>query len=313
MTTHEPAVSHQGDGGLLRVRMQLSYDGAPFSGWARQPGLLTVQGVLEEALATLTRRHIRVTVAGRTDAGVHARGQVVHFDLTPGEWEGLSRGKDILPGDSLRRRLRGVMNKLLNQAFTDGSVRSDSKRAASSVGAIEIHSAELAAEGFDARFSALWRRYNYRIADDAGNWDPLTRHLTLWQREPVNVDRMNEAAKQLLGLNDFLAYCKPRQGATTIRELQRFEFSRGSEGVITATIQADAFCHNMVRCLVGAALIVGTGDRSTHWMLDRMNDGTRATLKMAPAHPLVLEEVGYPDAASLRARAQETRARRGSE
>jgi tRNA pseudouridine38-40 synthase len=206
-----------------------------------------------------------------------------------------------------------VMNKLLHQAFTDNPARSDSKRAAGSVGAIEIHSAELAADGFDARFSALWRRYSYRIADDAGTWDPLTRHLTLWQRDAVDVERMNEAAKPLLGLNDFLAYCKPREGATTIRELQRFEFSRGSDGVITATVQADAFCHNMVRCLVGAALVVGTGDRSTHWMLDRMNDGTRAPVKIAPAHPLVLEEVGYPDTAGLRARAEATRARRGSE
>ncbi|WP_026820441.1 tRNA pseudouridine(38-40) synthase TruA [Arthrobacter castelli] len=308
MTLHEPAVSPDGSGGLLRVRMLLSYDGAPFSGWASQPGLLTVQGVLEEALATLARRPVRITVAGRTDAGVHARGQVAHFDLTRAEWEGLSRGKDILPGDSLRRRLRGIMNKLLHQASSAVPARTDSKRAAGSVGAIEIHAAELAPHGFDARFSALWRRYSYRIADDAGSWDPLTRHLTLWRRDAVDVDRMNTAAQQLLGLKDFRAFCKPREGATTIRELQRFEFSRGSDAVVTATVQADAFCHNMVRCLVGGALLVGAGDRSTHWMLDRLEDGTRSPVKMAPAHPLVLEEVRYPDDVAVRAEA--TRARR---
>ena len=119
----------------------------------------------------------------------------------------------------------------------------------------------LAPEGFDARFSALWRRYSYRIADGPALWDPLGRASTLWHKDPLDVGLLNEGAAPLLGLQDFRSYCKPREGATTIRELQRFEFTRGTDGVIVATVQADAFCHNMVRSLVGSALYVGRAKR----------------------------------------------------
>ncbi|MHA7173122.1 tRNA pseudouridine(38-40) synthase TruA [Arthrobacter monumenti] len=311
MTTHQPAVPQSGGGGLLRVKMRVAYDGGPFSGWAIQPGRITVQGVLEEGLATLIRRPVRATVAGRTDAGVHARGQVVHFDLSPDEWYGLSRGKDLEPGEALQRRLRGVMNKILHIGFSGADVRTDSLAADSSVNAIQVHDAVLAPAGFDARFSALWRRYSYRIADDAGSWDPLTRHLTLWYKDALDIDVMNNAAKALLGLQDFKAFCKPREGRTTIRELQRFEFVRNDDGVIVATVQADAFCHNMVRCLIGAALLVGSGDRSAEWLSERLLARKRdAQAKMSPAHPLVFEEVGYPGDAEMLSRAESTRARR---
>ena len=126
-------------------------------------------------------------------------------------------------------------------------------------GAIEVHRVSIAPEGFDARFSALWRRYSYRIADGPALWDPLGRTSTLWHQEQLDVGLLNEGASQLLGLQDFRSYCKPREGATTIRELQRFEFARGADGVMVATVQADAFCHNMVRSLVGSALYVGAG------------------------------------------------------
>lgn len=295
MNEQKPAAPVLGGGGFLRVRLDLSYDGGPFNGWAVQPGLRTVQGSLEEALALILQRSVRVTVAGRTDAGVHARGQVVHVDLTEAEWLGLPRGHELDPAVALLRRLRGALSRGLGEL----------------TGAVEVHDAGLAPEGFDARFSALWRRYSYRIADGPGGWDPLLRGLTLWHKQQLDVGLLNEGAAQLLGLQDFRSYCKPREGATTIRELQRFEFARGSDGVITATVQADAFCHNMVRSLVGSALRVGEGLEPAAWLHERLLARTRdAKSVLAAPHPLVLEEVAYPSDAELLARAELTRARR---
>ncbi|MFE4078425.1 tRNA pseudouridine synthase A [Paenarthrobacter sp. YIM B13468] len=295
MNERKPAAPALGGSGFLRVRMDLSYDGGPFNGWALQPGLLTVQGALEESLALLVRRPVRVTVAGRTDAGVHARGQVVHLDLTEAEWLGLPRGHELDPAVALLRRLRGALSRILGDL----------------TGAIEVHDAGLAPEGFDARFSALWRRYSYRIADGAERWDPVLRGITLWHKAPLNVELLNEGAAQLLGLQDFRSYCKPREGATTIRELQKFEFGRGSDGVIVATVQADAFCHNMVRSLVGSSLRVGEGLEQPGWLHERLLERKRdAKSVLAAPHPLVLEEVAYPSDGELLARAELTRARR---
>ena len=279
----------------MRIRLDVSYDGGPFSGWALQPGLRTVQGVLEEALQLLLRRPVRVTVAGRTDAGVHARGQVVHLDVTEAEWLGLPRGHELDPAVALLRRIRGALSRGLGDL----------------TGAVEVHRASLAPAGFDARFSALWRRYSYRIADGPALWDPLGRYSTLWHKNALDVSLLNEGARQLLGLQDFLAFCKPREGATTIRELQRFEFTRAEDGVIVATVQADAFCHNMVRALVGSALYVGEGAEEPGWLHERLLAKKRdARSVLAAPHPLVLEEVAYPSDDELLARAELTRARR---
>ena len=297
------------DGGPFRVRMDLAYDGAPFSGWAAQPGLPTVQGVLEDALAVLLRRPIRTTVAGRTDAGVHARGQVVHFDLTPGEWQGLARGRDLDPGISLRRRLHGVLNRELTMAARGAGLQ---RRAVDALaGAVEVLSAAPAPEGFDARFSALWRRYSYRICDLPEYRDPLSRNTTLWFKAPLDLDRMNEAAAGVLGIRDFLSFCRPRTGSTTTRELLEFGFRRGDDGIITASIRADAFCHNMVRSLVGGSLLVGSGERRPQWLAERQAARIRDSKSLlAPPHPLVLEEVRYPADADLARRAELTRAHR---
>ena len=295
MNHQKPAAPVLGGGGFLRIRLDLAYDGGPFSGWAVQPGLRTVQGVLEEALALLVRRKVRVTVAGRTDAGVHARGQVVHLDLTEVEWLGLNRGVELDPAVALLRRLRGALSRGLGDL----------------TGAIEVHRVTVAPEGFDARFSALWRRYSYRIADGPALWDPLGRYSTLWHREELDVSLLNEGASKLLGLQNFRSYCKPREGSTTIRELQRFEFARGTDGVIVATVQADAFCHNMVRALVGSALSVGSGDEAPGWLYERLLEQKRdAKSVLAAPHPLVLEEVAYPSDGELLARAELTRAMR---
>ena len=295
MNHQKPAAPVTGGGGFLRIRLDLAYDGGPFNGWAVQPGRRTVQGTLEEALALLIRRPVRVTVAGRTDAGVHARGQVVHVDLTEAEWLGLNRGVELDPSVALLRRLRGALSRGLGDL----------------TGAIEVHRVSIAPDGFDARFSALWRRYSYRIADGPARWDPLGRTSTLWHKDQLDVGLLNEGASQLLGLQDFRSYCKPREGATTIRELQRFEFARGADGVLVATVQADAFCHNMVRSLVGSALYVGAGVEKPGWLHERLLARQRdARSVLAAPHPLVLEEVAYPSASGLLARAELTRARR---
>ena len=295
MNDQKPAAPVMGGGGFLRVRLDVSYDGGPFSGWALQPGRRTVQGVLEEALHMLLRRAVRVTVAGRTDAGVHARGQVVHLDLTEAEWLGLPRGHELDPAVAMLRRIRGALSRVLGDL----------------TGAVEVHRISLAPPGFDARFSALWRRYSYRIADGPALWDPLGRYSTLWHKNPLDVSLLNEGASKLLGLQNFLSFCKPREGATTIRELQRFEFTRAEDGVIVATIQADAFCHNMVRALIGSALYVGEGVEEPGWLHERLLARKRdAKSVLAAPHPLVLEEVAYPSDDELLARAELTRALR---
>jgi tRNA pseudouridine38-40 synthase len=295
MNHQKPAAPVMGGGGFLRIRLDVSYDGGPFSGWALQPGRLTIQGALEEALHMLVRRPGRVTVAGRTDAGVHARGQVVHLDLTEAEWLGLPRGHELDPAVAMLRRMRGALSRVLGDL----------------TGAIEVHRISLAPPGFDARFSALWRRYSYRIADGPALWDPLGRYSTLWHKNPLDVSLLNEGAAKLLGLQNFLSFCKPREGATTVRELQRFEFARAENGVIVATVQADAFCHNMVRALIGSALYVGEGVEEPGWLHERLLAKKRdAKSVLAAPHPLVLEEVAYPSDDELLARAELTRARR---
>lgn len=294
------------DGGHLRVRIDVAYDGGPFSGWAVQPGLSTVQGTIQAGLELLFRRYVRVTVAGRTDAGVHARGQVTHIDLAPEEWFGLSRGRDVEPSVALKRRLQATVNRNLPPSAAARTVY-----AGNPASAVVIRAVSLAPAGFDARFSALWRRYSYRIADRPELQDPLARGTVLWHSEQLDENLLNEGAAALLGLQDFLAFCKPRPGATTVRELQRFEFERGADGILCATVQADAFCHNMVRALIGSALRVGSGEERPEWLGERLRSRRKdARSVLAPAHPLVLEEVRYPDDGELALRAELTRAKR---
>ncbi|MEX5269245.1 tRNA pseudouridine(38-40) synthase TruA [Kocuria sabuli] len=295
MTAPEPAV---------RVRIDLAYDGAPFSGWARQPGLPTVQGSLEEALAVLVRRDVRVVVAGRTDTGVHARGQVVHLDLAPEEWRGLARGREEDPGTSLERRLTGALAHVLG-----GGRRAQGLP--DCPGAIVVHRAGAAPAGFDARFSAVSRRYSYRIDDGAGGRDPLTRHLTWWTKDVLDAGAMAEAVRELVGLHDFLSFCRPREGATTVREVLDVSVERDRNGLVVLGIEADAFCHHMVRSVVGAAARVGAGREDGDWLGRRLAERVRdARVLMAPPHGLVLEQVRYPGDTALGERAQRTRALR---
>jgi len=256
----------------VRLRIDLGYDGSGFHGWARQTGLRTVQGEIEAALDTVLRTAgSSLTVAGRTDTGVHARGQVAHLDVDPTDLAAaVGRGGES-PEESLLRRLNGVL---------DHDVR--------------IRRVAVAPAGFDARFSAVWRRYAYRIVDDPAAVDPLTRgHVLAWPRA-LDLALMNEASRRLVGEHDFASFCKKREGATTIRTLVDLSWSRVG-GVAEATVRADAFCHHMVRSLVGCLLAVGEGRREPAWAAQVLARGERdAAVTVVPAHGLTLEEVGYP-------------------
>ena len=263
----------------VRIRLDISYDGTSFSGWAAQPGRRTVQASLEEALARVLRRSAALTVAGRTDAGVHAMGQVAHVDLPGPVWAEVS--------DSLVRRLAGVLPP-------DVRVRSVAPSAA----------------GFDARFSAVWRRYAYRISDARWGADPLRRRDTASSPRSLDDMAMSAAAQRLLGEHDFAAFCRRRVGATTIRELQRLDVSRDGD-VITVTARADAFCHSMVRSLVGALWAVGEGRKDAAWPSSLLTCRERVSgVAVAPAHGLTLLDVGYPPDQELATRADQTRHRR---
>ena len=275
----------------MRIRIDLAYDGRDFHGWATQPGLRTVQAELEEALATALRLPaVGVVCAGRTDTGVHARDQVVHLDVPPEALAGSAGRSPEAPEDALLRRLNGIL---------PADVR--------------VRRVAAAAAGFDARFSALWRRYSYRVADRPDLVDPLVRsHVLAWGR-PLDLELMNEAADLLLGHHDFAAFCRRRPGATTIRTLLDLEWHRDAHGVAEATVRADAFCHSMVRSLVGCLLAIGDGRRPVTWAADVLARAERdPSVAVVQAHGLTLEEVAYPADEELAHRAEVTRARRAA-
>jgi tRNA pseudouridine38-40 synthase len=262
----------------VRLRLDVAYDGTGFSGWAAQPGLRTVQGDLELALQRVLRLESAVlTVAGRTDAGVHAHGQVCHVDV-PAE-------PDVI---ELRRRLASAL---------PADVR--------------VRRVSVAPDGFDARFSAVWRRYVYRSTDDVAAADPLERHHVLAWKQQLDVEAMNAASEPLLGEHDFAAFCRRREGATTIRTLLRLETGRTGTGLIKTTVVADAFCHSMVRAVMGALVAVGDGRMQPHEPGRVLAAGVRdPRVSVLPAHGLTLEQVGYPPPERLAERASKARARR---
>lgn len=274
----------------LRIRIDLAYDGTDFSGWAAQPGLRTIEGVLSAALTTLLRASspVRLTVAGRTDAGVHARGQVVHADVGVDGWAALPGRSNREPWVAARTRLGGILPAdIVVQAVSE------------------------APDGFDARFAALQRRYLYRLSDDPASADPLRRRDTVHTKRPLDVSAMDEAARRMVGLSDFAAFCKRRVGATTVRTLLEYSWARLDDGTLAATVVADAFCHSMVRALVGAVVPVGEGRRPVDWPAAVLREARReASVFVMPPHGLSLEEVVYPDAAGLSVRALESRTRR---
>lgn len=278
---------HSEEAGGERLRLDLAYDGTGFRGWARQPDLRTVQGTLEAAIARILGGDPQLVVAGRTDAGVHARGQVAHLDLTDGQRERLAKGRSPEP-EALAARINGVLGP-----YPDVAVRT----------------VTVAPPGFDARFSAVWRRYEYRLADR--DYDPLERARTTTASGPLDVAAMDDAARALVGLHDFAAYCKWREGATTIRTLLEFDWRRDDRGILIANVKADAFCHSMVRALVGACARVGEGRLTRDDIVRLRDEGLRTSaFPVLAARGLTLSEVGYPADDLLALRAEQTRARR---
>ena len=263
----------------VRVRFDVSYDGRDFSGWAVQPGRRTVAGVLVEALGVLVGvdTPLGLTVAGRTDAGVHAIGQVCHVDLPAELYAGLA--------GSLLRRLAALMPP-------DARVRA----------------AVVVPPTFDARFSATFRRYEYRVTDTVWGTEPLRRHDTLHWVRTLDLARLQASAVPLLGEHDYAAFCKRKEHATTVRAITKLEWRRDPDGVVVATVQADAFCQAMVRSLVGAMLTVGDGRREPGWPAALLTLRERSSqVTVAPAHGLTLVEVGYPAEAEYADRAEATR------
>jgi tRNA pseudouridine38-40 synthase len=311
-----PAVVVAAGAAAVRIRLDLAYDGTDFAGWAVQPGQRTVAGVLHEALATLFRVRVPMVVAGRTDAGVHASGQVAHIDLdrvalvvlTPRDR--VSGTLQAEPAASAHRvDLAGHGDSA--DSVIDGGLIGLLRRLAGLLPTdVRVTAAQLAADGFDARFSALRRHYQYRVSTSEWGVEPLRRFDTLRWGRPLDVVAMRTAAASLVGLHDFAAYCRPRQGSTTIRDLQRLTVT-SDDALVTIDATADAFCHSMVRSIVGVLLAVGSGrfDESKPAVLLQARSRT-AQVAVAPAHGLTLTGVDYPPAAELATRAALTRALR---
>ena len=270
----------------MRIRIDLAYDGTDFSGWAAQPGRRTVEEELSAALGTILRTEpVRLTVGGRTDAGVHARGSVAHADIDEADWAGLPGRSDRPPHEAAVTRLGGVLPP-----------------------DIVVRAVTPVPAAFDARFSALRRRYTYRICDTPSTLDPLRRRDTVVHKKPLDVAAMDEAAHGLVGLHDFAAFCKKREGATTVRTLLSYSWERGADGILTGTVVADAFCHSMVRALVGAVVPVGEGQYAVGWPREILTGGVRdPRVTVLPAHGLCLEEIVYPPEEELAERANQAR------
>jgi tRNA pseudouridine38-40 synthase len=262
---------------VTRVRLDLGYDGTDFSGWAVQPDRRTVAGELGLVLDRLfgAGQATGLTVAGRTDAGVHATGQVCHVDVPADPY-----------GDSLVRRLAGLLPP-----------------------DVRVYRATHVPDEFDARFSALSRRYEYRVTDAPFGAEPLARRTTLAWPRPLDVDALNAAAGGLVGQHDFAAYCRRKEHATTIRAISRLDWHRLPDGIVVATVEADAFCQAMVRSLVGAMLMAGDGRRAAEWPASLLSRRDRSNeVAVVGPHGLTLVAVTYPEgAAALAERAEATR------
>lgn len=271
----------------MRLRIDFGYDGTDFSGWAEQPGLRTVERELSQALMTVLRapEPVRLTVAGRTDAGVHAVGSVAHADVDAGALAALPGRSDRAPHEAAVIRLNGVLPP-----------------------DVVVREVGVAPAGFDARFSALRRRYRYRLCDDVTRLDPVRRRDTALHRRTLDVQAMDEAARRLVGLHDFAAFCKARDGATTVRTLIDYRWRRREDGILEATVVADAFCHSMVRSLVGAVIPAGEGRHDQEWAAQVLEAGVRSpSVTVMPPNGLSLMEVSYPADDELAARAEVAR------
>ena len=260
------------ESGFFRIRIDLSYDGTNFYGWGKQADRRTVQGELEAALFTLFQRELDTVVAGRTDAGVHASGQVCHVDVPENDYTDIAYR----------------LNRILNDE-------------------IRIKSVSKVSDDFHARFGALRRHYIYKIKDGNGFIEPTARlDVTPWYRH-LNVDLMNQAAATLIGENDFFSYARFREKATTTRDLQRFEFERDANGLILAHVTADAFLYNMVRALIGTMVYIGEERFPITWAKEVLEQRERPSDSVVfPAKGLTFVGVDYPADSELKSRILKT-------
>ena len=266
------------ESGFLRLRLDLAYDGTNFFGWGKQPDRRTVQEEVEKAIAIISQSKIDSIVAGRTDAGVHATGQVIHVDVP-----------ESINLDEIAYKL----NRILDED-------------------IRIIQVSIAPEAFHARFSALRRSYIYKILDKNLPVPPINRFdIASWYR-PLEVDSLNEASALVLGHHDFAAFCKFREGGTTIRTLEKFQWERQGD-LLVASVVADAFCYSMVRNLVGAAVCVADGRKESSWMGELLANKERVSDSLVfPARGLTLSSVEYPTNDQLLERARVTIGKRGN-
>ena len=271
------------ESGFRRLRIDIAYDGTNFFGWAAQPDRRTIQDLVEEAIARISRTDVESIVAGRTDAGVHATGQVIHVDVPDAMFD-----RELTYID-----LRYKLNRILDED-------------------VRIMNITDAPEGFHARFSALRRSYTYKILDNNDVIAPLSRYdVASWYR-PLDVDQMNKASALVLGHHDFAAFCKFREGSTTIRSLEKYEWKRTEDGLLVAYVVADAFCYSMVRNLVGAVVCVADGRKDPSWMAELLANKERVSDSLVfPARGLTLYRVDYPSDDQLMERAKVTVAKRG--
>ncbi len=271
------------ESGFRRLRIDIAYDGTAFFGWATQPDRRTIQDLVEEAIARISRSDVESVVAGRTDAGVHATGQVIHVDLP-----------DALFSDGLSYiDLRYKLNRILDED-------------------VRIMQISDAPSGFHARFSALRRIYTYKILDANEVIPPLSRYdVAPWYR-PLDADLMNKASALVLGHHDFAAFCKFKEGGTTIRTLEKYQWHRDETGLLVAEVVADAFCYSMVRNLVGAVVCVADGRKDPSWMAELLANKERVSDSLVfPARGLSLTQVDYPSDQELLDRAKVTIGKRG--
>ena len=268
----------------VRLRIDLAYDGRPFHGFARQPGLPTVQGAVEEALAGLLGQPVRTTGAGRTDRGVHADAQVLHLDVDPG-----------VPPAARAVGDPGALGRRLARALPPS---------------IRIHRVRRVGPDFDARFSATARAYRYRLRDGV---DPRGRGRGV-ARDPgdvwsltaaLDVPAMRAAGRHLLGEHDLASFCRRAPGRTTVRRVDALTLRRLPPGTVRAgrrvgpgridlRIEGPAFCHQQVRAIVGCLVEVGRGRRAPAWLAQVLAARDRAAAAaLAPPHGLTLEAVRF--------------------
>ena len=271
------------ESGFRRLRIDIAYDGTAFFGWATQPDRRTIQDLVEEAIARISRSDVESVVAGRTDAGVHATGQVIHVDLPDA----------VFSDDLTYLDLRYKLNRILDED-------------------VRIMQISDAPSGFHARFSALRRIYTYKILDANEVIPPLSRYdVAPWYR-PLDAELMNKASALVLGHHDFAAFCKFKEGGTTIRTLEKYQWHRDETGLLLAEVVADAFCYSMVRNLVGAVVCVADGRKDPSWMAELLANKERVSDSLVfPARGLSLTQVDYPSDQELLERAKVTIGKRG--